>query len=97
MIVEVYTKNICPQCTKTKSALNSIGIEYTTVPLFSDKADRVPSEHFDFIVKELGLMASPAVVVWDDERKDILSYWGGHNQSKIESIKDLDESDPWDF
>lgn len=97
MIVEVYTKNICPQCTKTKTTLDNLGIEYVTIPLFSDKADRIPSENFDFVSNTLGIMSAPAVVIWDDEYEEILASWGGHNQKKIESIKDIDESDPWDF
>lgn len=94
MIVEVYTKNKCPNCLSTKSLLNELGIEYEIFDLFEDKFDRVPSEHFERI-SSLGLMAAPAVLIWDDDHKERLAQWAGHLESRIRAIPSIDESEVW--
>lgn len=77
-MVIVYVKPSCVQCNRTKSHLDKLNIEYTTVDIFED------SNALEMI-KSMGFMSAPVVHAGDD-------WWAGYNPDKIDAIA-IDKGD----
>lgn len=84
----VYGKPDCPQCTKTKTLLNSYGTEYEYIDITLDDEAR------ESLIDE-GFKQMPVVVAPNGEK------WSGLNTQKIKkhfktTVKKT-EDDDWDF
>ena len=71
LVVTVYSKPACVQCTATKKALERKGIRYTEVDLTTNDAA------LEYVTEELGYSAAPVVVVddhhhWSQFRPDLI-------------------------
>ena len=71
--VTVYTQKDCPQCTMTKTYMDTLNIEYETIDVTDNEEAR---EH----VKELGFTSLPVVVVENGEA------WFGFRPENIELL-----------
>lgn len=71
-MVKLYTKPGCVQCTATYRELNALGVPYE---IFDVSVDGNALQ----LVKELGYMAAPVVVVGDD-------HWSGFRPDKIAAL-----------
>ena len=58
-MVEIYTKNYCPYCTKAKALLDSLKIEYKETDITDTP------EKMEELSKKSGLMTVPQVFVGD--------------------------------
>lgn len=72
MVVTVYSKPSCVQCTATYRALDQKGVNYEIVDLTQDQAA------FD-TVRNLGYMQVPVVVAGED-------HWAGFQPDRISSL-----------
>jgi len=68
-IVTLYTKNKCVQCDRTKKWLDKNDVAYTTINMDESPAGLE-------VVKELGFLTAPVVIVsTGDPETDLM--WGG--------------------
>lgn len=74
-MLTVYTKPQCVQCTATKRALDSAGIEYTLVDVSEDGAALLT-------IKELGYLQVPVVVT------ALGDHWSGFRPDKINALRE---------
>ncbi|WP_448811710.1 glutaredoxin-like protein NrdH [Agromyces bauzanensis] len=72
--ITVYTKPECVQCTATCRALDSAGLEYTVVDLWTD------ATAMSYVTDDLGYRQAPVVVV-DDH-----GHWSGFRPDHINRI-----------
>ena len=72
MVVTVYSKPSCVQCTATYRALDQKGVNYEIVDLTQDQVA------FD-TVRNLGYMQVPVVVAGED-------HWAGFQPDRISSL-----------
>lgn len=72
MVVTVYSKPSCVQCTATYRALDQKGVNYEIVDLSQDQ------NAFD-TVRNLGYMQVPVVVAGED-------HWAGFQPDRISSL-----------
>ncbi len=72
MVVTVYSKPSCVQCTATYRALDQKGVNYEIVDLTQDQSA------FD-TVRNLGYMQVPVVVAGED-------HWSGFQPDRISSL-----------
>jgi glutaredoxin-like protein NrdH len=72
VLVTVYSKPSCVQCTATYRALDTKGIAYEVVDLSEDDAALA-------LVQELGYMQAPVVVAGSD-------HWSGFRPDKIQGL-----------
>lgn len=73
VIVTVYSKPGCVQCTATYKRLDMRGVEYDVVDISDDPGAR------DYVLS-LGYSQAPVVFVDKD------NHWGGYNPSKIDAL-----------
>lgn len=72
MVVTVYSKPSCVQCTATYRALDQQGVNYEIVDLTQDQIA------FD-TVRNLGYMQVPVVIAGED-------HWAGFQPDRISSL-----------
>ncbi|MCJ1709382.1 MULTISPECIES: glutaredoxin-like protein NrdH [Microbacteriaceae] len=72
MMLTVYSKPSCVQCTATYRALDAKGIEYEVVDLTTNPAA------LEYVMEELGYSAAPVVVASDQD------HWSGFRPDLIE-------------
>lgn len=72
MLITVYSKPSCVQCTATYRALDNAGIEYRVVDL-SETPDAIT------IVQDLGYSQVPVVIAESD-------HWSGFRPDKITAL-----------
>lgn len=72
MVVTVYSKPSCVQCTATYRALDQKGVNYEIVDLSQD-------QHAFDTVRNLGYMQVPVVVAGED-------HWAGFQPDRISSL-----------
>lgn len=70
--IAVYSKPACVQCTATKRALDSKGIEYEVFDVSED--DKALQT-----VLELGYLQAPVVIAGDE-------HWSGFQPARIEAL-----------
>lgn len=75
MIVTVYSKPSCVQCTATYKRLDKNGIEYDVIDISQDEGARN-------YVLGLGHQQAPVVEVGTD-------HWSGYNPDKIDALRNL--------
>lgn len=73
MTVTVYTKPNCIQCNATYRALNSEGVEYSTIDV-SEDGDAL------LTIKNLGYLQVPVVLTEDGD------HWSGFRPDKINAL-----------
>ncbi|PPG49755.1 MULTISPECIES: glutaredoxin-like protein NrdH [unclassified Rathayibacter] len=72
MMLTVYSKPSCVQCTATYRALDAKGIEYDVVDLTTNPAA------LEYVMEELGYSAAPVVVASDQD------HWSGFRPDLID-------------
>ncbi|PPH38548.1 NrdH-redoxin [Rathayibacter sp. AY1E4] len=72
MMLTVYSKPSCVQCTMTYRVLEKKGIEYTTVDITTNPAALA------YVTEELGYSAAPVGVASDQD------HWSGFRPDLIE-------------
>ncbi|MBU8834160.1 glutaredoxin family protein [Mycolicibacterium goodii] len=75
MVVTVYTKPACPQCTSTKKALDKLGIPYSEEPI---------TDEILAAAEELGITSAPIVCASVDGVE--VTPWGGFRPDSIKSL-----------
>lgn len=77
MTVTLFSKKPCVQCDATVRKLDADGVEYSKEDIYEEKNLE--------IVKQLGYMAAPVVIVRDSEGT-IVNHWSGFNPAKIAEL-----------
>ncbi len=72
LMLTVYSKPSCVQCTATYRALDAKGIEYDVVDLTTNPAA------LEYVMEELGYSAAPVVVASDQD------HWSGFRPDLID-------------
>lgn len=73
LMITVYSKPACVQCTATRKALDKSGVEYTVIDI---SVDDVPRD----LVFELGYTSVPVVVAGDQ-------HWSGFRPDLLAELK----------
>ena len=70
MVIDVYSKPNCPQCSATYRKLKALGLPFNSINVTED------AEAAKF-VRELGYSAAPVVVVREGEGEEVKKHWSG--------------------
>lgn len=82
MVITVFTKPSCVQCTATYRALDSAGMKYNVIDL-SESPQALEQ------VKELGYLQAPVVLAESELFEDGIDHWSGFRPDKITQISQL--------
>jgi glutaredoxin-like protein NrdH len=80
MIVTVFEKPNCIQCTQSKKLLDKLEIDYKTIDITVD------TEAYEYIVNNLGYKQAPVITVESEDHLDGLS-WSGFMPELIKGLK----------
>lgn len=79
-MVQIYTKNRCPNCEASKRLMKKLGIDYKEIPI-----ETTPGALEKIL--DMGFQAAPVIITDNDK-------WAGMNERKIKNLVSFD--DIWD-
>ena len=79
MIVELFSKPNCIQCSQTKKLFDKLGVDYIEYDVSKD------ATAFDYVSDRLGYSAVPVITVSDDEG-ELLDSWSGFIPEKAQLL-----------